>query len=334
MANKIQISPRLKHVLLTLNTLITIGGAIMLTAVLIAFIWLTHHKPMLHNTPKLETQIANQQTLINKLQTELDDLRHIKIANNLNWELLEVTYLIKQADLALNTDGDIKKAMSLLSLAKEYTLNLDNTPLYHALEKDIATLQTVPIYDTENIVFRLAAINQQIMNLAPIPAKININNQTKQPTTNTTISIIYPKWKQMLHNAAMALKELVVIRHQNIEPLLEPQQLLTVRINIQSQILAAEWAVIHKDAKLYKNALEQAINWLQQYFALNTAATNNIIKNLTSLKVVDIAPVIPNINNSLNALHNLNHPINSTNPATNSKNNETHELIQPGTKLL
>ena len=209
-----------------------------------------------------------------------------KITNKtISLDKISIEHLIMTADLALSTTGDVNTAMEYLLAAKKYI----NLP---ALDSDIAKLQAVPIVNIEELVLKIDTIRQQIDTLSMIPSKVVI-----MPTPEYAYTT-----KRFFSSIIGALKNIVIIRHQTIEPILPSEQLIVLRFNISAKLLQAELAASQKQNKLYHVCLAQAIDLISKYFVLSDGVAVNVLNSLQELQKINLWPNLPSLTESLEAI--------------------------------
>ena len=204
---------------------------------------------------------------------------HAAPKSDKNLQLMLITYLSKMAGLTLHTTGDSKTALSFLTLAKQYANEWQETAILHALQQDIASLQAVSVVDTEALILKITKVRQQINNLTIIPTHAEIK-PAKQPP-------------RFFSNVLQALKDLVIVRKRQVEPILPSDQLATLRLILQAKLLQAEFAIIQKQEQLYQDCLVQTIDLINRYFVLNSSVTNTILQTLQELQQVKLQPKFP-----------------------------------------
>ena len=153
------------------------------------------------------------------------------------------------------------------------------TAILHALQQDIASLQAVSVVDTEALILKITKVRQQINNLTIIPTHAEIK-PAKQPP-------------RFFSNVLQALKDLVIVRKRQVEPILPSDQLATLRLILQAKLLQAEFAIIQKQEQLYQDCLVQTIDLINRYFVLNSSVTNTILQTLQELQQVKLQPKFP-----------------------------------------
>lgn len=222
--------------------------------------------------------------------------------------LLTIEHLIQMANVTLVVSEDYKTALNILILAKQYAVDPRFTTLNQAITKDISVLQAIPKTDATDLIARLDVINQQISSLSLLPNAITEQAAIKKLETKP----ITTSWETILINIKEALKELVIIRHNTVEPLPTTEQLVVVRLNLQTKLLQAEWAVLHQNNKLYQSCLTQISESLTHNFALNPKAIQPILTAIKALTSVNPSSSNLAVTNSLQAISDMQKKVKPT----------------------
>jgi len=255
---------------------------------------------------KLATEFKQLQFKYDQLQNSLQDLQNVvqraNIAKAKNWQVIVIEHLIRMADLTLNTSGDTKLALSFLLMAQQYAKNTELSTINHALNKDIANLQTVPLVEISSLVLKIEALGQKINSLPIIIQQFVVNSPPKiDATSDVTLNL----WQRFFASTAKALKDVVVIRRRVVEPLLSPEQETIVRLNVQTKLLQAELAVMHRQNKLYHACLESVADLITRYFITGQIVNADILPTLKTLQEIDLQPKLPGLTESLATVHDF-----------------------------
>ena len=89
---------------------------------------------------------------------------------------------------------------------------------------------------------------------------------------------------------------------QPVMPLLPPEQQYFLRENIKTNLLMARISLLRRDSQSYRESLEQARQWIKQYFAQDKRSTQWILSEIDSLAGINPAPELPDISDSLAGL--------------------------------
>ena len=153
--------------------------------------------------------------------------------------------------------------------------------------------------DTPGLVLKLQSLQQQVAKLpltaSPLP-KTTSEHEANAPKNES--------WQDRVKQSFEGLKNLVVIRRlqEPVKPLMSPDQMVYLVENIQLQLSLASWAVIHKEPAVFTASLNQASDWVQNYFVASKPITQSVMSTLQNLKSENISPQAPNINSSLDAI--------------------------------
>lgn len=293
---------------------------LILIALCVAIYWL-YTMGMFSNYFKRENnlQIALQQTQ-NKL-TDLENQTHAlsenlisqnQLINSLRqaetgynrdeWRVLAAEFLVNLASDKLQYDNDAPQALRALQEADQQMRNLNDvrfSAIRKALASDIASLQAVPQLDIQGLHLRLLALIEQVRKL-PLPNMHKaavLAPPTSQPNENL------PWWKRGLQETWQSLQKIVVVRYNENGklPLIMPEQKEYLYQNLQMELEKADFGLIHQQNSVYQTSLQQAIKWINQYFATDAPETKGILKNLAELQAINVHPELPNLSNTLNA---------------------------------
>lgn len=95
---------------------------------------------------------------------------------------------------------------------------------------------------------------------------------------------------EILRYIGNSLRNAVVISHkENLPLVLTAPQLVNLKLNLQSLLLEAVWAVQHQQPEVYKQALQETDELLHTYFSTNEKAKGGILPELESLLQINIA---------------------------------------------
>lgn len=295
--NKPQSNSKTSYLALVLAVIGFLGLIVVIAGVVYGWISFSNQ------TYRLREHVAHQQHQLVAMQSALQSLT--LPAEKRNRVLAEAEYLTQLANLNLSFERNITAVINLLKAADQQLSSLADptlNPIRQALANDIAALQATPKVDLAGLVMRINAISQQVNQLPVIPSRL------QKPITAAIVQPVPPEsfWKRGLEATGRALKNVVVVRHleQPVEPLLPPEQQTYLILNIQLKLSQAQWAALHQQPEIYQQSLQQAINWIRQYFVQNNTLTQNVLENLIELQKVTIKPAVPDISNSLNLLRN------------------------------
>ena len=256
-------------------------------------------------TSSLQDQVAKQQDQLTKLQ-------ELSSGKQRPWVLAEINYLIHLASYNLNYTRDIPAGIALLQAADQRAASLNDpslNQLRQRLADAIAKLQAQPKLDLAGLLAKINALQGQIKQL-PLVAP-PVFTATKAATSEPAPTEHKPMWRKALKQSFETLKSLIIIRHhsQPIEPLLNSEQQVYMQQNLQLLLQRASWAALQGQRQLYRDSLQQAANWVGQYFAADAAFTRSFLQTLKDLQKMDVQPVMPDMRELQDTLQQLEHSV-------------------------
>lgn len=250
----------------------------------------------------LQTSQANQADQLKYFEATLQ-----KFEKNPGMEMQliisEVDFLVKFANQTLILDHNISGTISILKKADE-TLQSVSDPkvitLREALAKDIANLQSAPVIDTTGIYMRLNALNDELQRL-PLITKVPEEN-ANVPTPNKNENLSW--WKKGLQNTWDSLRSLVVVRYntKGRMPLISPGQETFLYGLMTSEIMHAEWGLLHGNNAIYQTSLSNIQKYVDEYFVSNASGTVAVKNELKALQQFNVQMESKDISSSLQAV--------------------------------
>ena len=264
----------------------------------------------------LQQQLSSQQKKLASLSTTDRD----------DWLLAEAEYLIRLANQRLLMGKEIAGALDLLSAADEIAKELDDSALYpvrQALANDMAALRSAAKLDIEGIYLQLGAVAQQVdqLRLFDMPELQIQSAEMTEPAT----------WQERLDSGLQAawsrLSSYIQINKRDdvYEPLLAPEYEAAVRQNVRLMFEQAQMAVLSNKQRLYQDSLSKAKDWLNNYYRIDSAATEEQLRQIDELAKLQISVPLPDISRSLRALKSF---VDVSRPMVVSKPTEQEESAQ------
>lgn len=269
-------------------------------------------------------QSTNQELINTKINSYRSELAAIRkegeslkdnvsaIANKQNqdensWQLIKAQHLIEIAALSLYWEKNVHPAMGLLQAADKLVQGLNDphyTPLRQVLSDEIMALKAIPEVDTVGLLSQLDTLANTISSLPLSTDKIAPDNT---PLLSTLTETPQAGWRQTLDKSLDQLSKLVVIRYrkESITPILSPADRQLLIDQIQLSLQQAEWAIIQKDKALYTLSIEQAIKLVSKHYKTEEKSVSTLLNSLASLQKEDIAPTLPDINQSKTMIDKL-----------------------------
>jgi len=225
-----------------------------------------------------------------KNQTQIIDELHL--ANRTTKEdlhIYEAEYLAKVANNSVQFENNITLAVKLLQLADQEIAKLSDPNLYvirEALAIDLADLRQNSTIDITGIYLQLAALKTQLTKLQLINQLTN--NQKINPAISNQDNLSW--WQKGLNKTWETLQHIIVVRkiQSSVPPFIPPEQQNFFYENLQTELTAAQWGLLHRQSSIYLASLKQTEQWIKQYAIAESELTRNILTELEKLQVIDV----------------------------------------------
>lgn len=246
---------------------------------------------------KLQTMQDNLQTLQQNAQLSdslrekqlqlVEDWENLQKSDGSIWRAKEAQHLVNLANDQMQFSPDLSQTILLLERAVELLMNVTDPALNtikEAITNSINTLKLKPIVDIKSLYQQFVALNLQLDSLILVTQPLKDNTKTFSDTQHL------PWWKAGLIYSWEALKQIVIIRKQNVAetPLVFPEEKPFLYQNMHAQMEGILWAILHKQQELYVSNIERLMRWIQLYCDANHPQTRNILARLVALKQMQL----------------------------------------------
>jgi uroporphyrin-3 C-methyltransferase len=209
--------------------------------------------------------------------------------------LLEVGFLLRNAQATLVLTQDPKQAIRLLVLADEQLTAMNDPrwlPVRQAIAQDRAALESIPLADTAGIALRLSAMAQQA-HAWPLQGS---GLQGQDPETEADVAPENPpshglNWKILRHELIRLWKRSVLITRVDRNSL-PWQPYLRERLALHLQLAAS--AAVRGDQRLFSGELDQCRQLLMA-LDTNSPPVSQALQDISGLKNVDLQPRLPDL---------------------------------------
>ena len=237
---------------------------------------------------------GDQQRLSQRLETVLG-------ASRQDWRLAEAEHLIRLASLRLSALQDINSAQSLVQGADEILREQSDPGSYAAREqlaKSLAALRSTEQPDRTGLYLQLAALRDQVVQLAAIAPEYQLTEPASQgrPTTDTE-----SRWSQWWEQISRYFR-IDFNPDDNIRPLLAGQGLNQVRLALSLALEQAHWAALNGEASVYSRSLGEARSVLQDNFNQDNPQSKAMLARIAELEPKAVSVVTPDLAASLAAV--------------------------------
>jgi uroporphyrin-3 C-methyltransferase len=225
------------------------------------------------------------------------------------WRVAEAEYLIRVANHRVTLMGDVATAMEALKSADE-RLSASGDPVWSVvreqLAREITQLKAVPIVDQAGISAELVALADQVEQLPLHDEGISLTPTKKSPVDgdNPVADSQGLALEKIADDLWQGFKSMMVIRHHDrpVSAMLPPEQRYFLIQNLRLKLENAKAALMGQDMTLYRDSLNGALTWVDEYFRTDDSAVAGFKGQLEALVARDIAPQLPDISASLRVL--------------------------------
>ena len=287
-----------------------------------------------------QIQTTSQEKL-SSLETTVKLLEQgIKQRQPSDWLLHEAEYLIRIAARTVWLEQDTKAAIGLLEDADNRLAELNDPsylPVRESIHQDIKSLSLMPTLETDKVVLTLMALSKQIDEL---PLAIEALGQTNAEETDLNLTDDIQDWQSNLAKSWQKfINDFIKVRHRtgSIEPLMSPEQQDNLKQNLSLKIQLAIWAASERKGTLYKKALEDIQQWLNDFFDMENNLNQQFFSTLVELQNKQIDFNYSNDLSSLSAIRaalksQRNTPIQSLTTDESDTTMEPKETVEISTE--
>lgn len=257
------------------------------------------------NIAQLEQLIVSKTGEITSLQTQMKQINQLAIAQQpSDWLFSEADFLLNNALRKLVLDNDVDTAVSLLKLADEALVKVNNSQaneIRSAINQDLKQLLSLSSVDQNAVMQKLSQLANTVDELQAL--NVNFDETSKN---NDKLSNNITDWQQNIEKSATSfLNHFIRIspkQNSNKKELLAPNQGIYLRENIRLRLQLAIMAVPRQQNELYKQSLEAVSSWVRSYFDTNSEVTQNFLKLVDGLSDTSIYVDVPEQLKSLTLL--------------------------------
>ncbi|AXH82660.1 TPA: uroporphyrinogen-III C-methyltransferase [Haemophilus influenzae] len=257
------------------------------------------------NIAQLEQLIVSKTGEIASLQTQMKQINQLTIAQQpSDWLFSEADFLLNNALRKLVLDNDVDTAVSLLKLADEALVKVNNSQaneIRSAINQDLKQLLSLSSVDQNAVMQKLSQLANTVDELQAL--NVNFDEISKN---NDKLSNNITDWQQNIEKSATSfLNHFIRIspkQNSNKKELLAPNQDIYLRENIRLRLQLAIMAVPRQQNELYKQSLEAVSSWIRSYFDTNSEVTQNFLKLVDGLSDTSIYVDVPEQLKSLTLL--------------------------------
>jgi len=246
-------------------------------------------------------EVSNQQML-----RSIDVLFKQKGRERVGWVLAEVEYLLLIANHSLQLQNDVATAIAALEAADSRLLDTGDPGSIDTRTRIREEIQTLKALQQPDVVGMAARLGSVINVVSTLPVKYTqLNTKEKiaaliDKKASHDAADLEQAGKDFLHE----LRGLVVFRQLDESPkaLMTPDQLFFLQQNLQLKLETARRALLMAQQALFVASLNEAIQWLQEFFDLEISQVRQAIEELKTLQAMTITTKMPDISASIKVL--------------------------------
>lgn len=247
-----------------------------------------------------------------QLAAQHQQLAQMTAASRTQFLLNEAQFLTRQASQRLQLERSATSAVGLFKLADQLLAQAETAlgnpaglmATRQQLAQDLAQLQSLQAVDYTGVFFALDAILIQVDALALAQPPREFANEAVEPAVihknpDSLWSKITVGWRNFTRELASYVR--VKRLEKPVEPLLSPDQETRVRENLKLKLQVAQLALLRADGELYGNNLQQARQWLEEYFPVSIER-NHMMEQLDGLAARSVNSQLPDISGTVRSL--------------------------------
>ncbi|GIZ10868.1 uroporphyrinogen-III C-methyltransferase [Pseudomonas sp. NCCP-436] len=238
---------------------------------------------------------SDQQRLSHRLESVLQGTRQ-------DWRLDEAEHLLRLAALRLSAMQDVTTAETLVQAADDILRDQDDPASFAAREQlslSLEALRTTPRPDRVGLFLQLGALREQAARLTPLAPTFDGQGDVLSDLAAEGDGAAW--WSEWLKTLSEYFR-IEFDADSNIRPLLSGQSLSRVRLSLALALEQAQWAALHGQPQVYRQALEQTGQILDAHFNLDNPDSRALRQRLGELAEARVEVETPNLDNALDAL--------------------------------
>jgi len=225
-----------------------------------------------------------------------------------DWLIHEAEYLIRLASRSLWMEKDTKATINLLKEADARLVELNAPfllPVRQLIHEDINALEAMPQLATDYIVLTLMALSKDIPSLPLTHDNFDKNQDLEE---DLSLSDNIDDWETNLSKSwKKFFNDFIRVRQRTgcVEPLMSPNEQLNLKNNLGLKVQLAIWAASQRKTDVYKQSLNNAELWLNEYFDMNATVNKKFVNDIIQLQQKMVNYDYPTDLSSLNAIRKV-----------------------------
>ncbi len=235
------------------------------------------------------------------LENAVSSLQGISTGAREAWMLAEAEYYLQIANARLQLARSPEIALFALNYADERLRQLSDpglTEVRQALSSEIQALESLERTDIEGVTLTLANLADRVDSL-PLDERVS-----ESPAEPETVDDERGGASRAWASVKRAFSGLVSVRRpdEDVRPLLSPEAARFLRANLALQFQSARLALLRGEPAVYRRSLEDAADWLRQYYDADSRAVRQAIGTIGEIRDRPVEESLPDISESLRLL--------------------------------
>lgn len=244
-------------------------------------------------------------TRLSALESTVASLQGVSAGTRDTWLLSEAEYYMQIANAQLQLAGNPHLATLALRMADERIVQLANPALIEvraAIADELAGLDVMERPDIEGVTLTLSSLARVVDSL-PLRGSEDSGSEQTEANNAEELSGV----DRALASVKDAMSGLVKVTppDQVAAPFLTPDAVYFLRTNLTLHLQVARLALLRGETTVFKQSLDDASAWLQQYFDTNSAQVSGSLQTISEIRDKEFEAAPPDISNSLRLLRQI-----------------------------
>ena len=217
------------------------------------------------------------------------------------WLLAEAEYYLQMANAQLQLAGKPTLAALALRMADERIVQLADpalTNVRRVIADELAALDVMEKPDIEGVTLTLASLARVVDSL-PLQ-QVADSRPESEDALDPQLSGVDRAWASI--KGAVSGLVRVTSPNEGAMPLMTPEAEYFLRMNLTLQLQAARLALLRGEQTIFQQSLDDAANWLQQYFDAESTQVSGALQTIGEIRGGMFATSTPDISQSLRLL--------------------------------
>jgi uncharacterized protein HemX len=238
---------------------------------------------------------------LSNLENSMSSLQGVSAGARNTWLLAEAEYYMQIANAQLQLAGNPQLATLALGMADERVVQLSDpalTEVRQAIADELAALEVMDKPDIQGITLTLASLARVVDSL-PL-RQIAEAKAAENAEIGPDLSGVDRAWASVKGAVSGLVK--VTGPDQTAIPLLTPDAIYFLRTNLTLQLQAARLALLRGEQAVFRQSLDDAAAWLEQYFDAESAQVGSALETIDEIRGGMFTVATPDISQSLRLL--------------------------------